>query len=189
MTTQSQTQPAVFNATRFLPILLILFAGSGCSALIYEIVWFQLLQLAIGSTRRVAWAFCWPRSWAACASAASRFRAFKLGWLASLADLRRAGSRHRRLRIPGAVCLPFLDRIYIAGARERPAGHVDARIAVPLICLLPPTILMGASLPAIVRWIESTPRGVSWWGLLYGGQHGGRGLRMPARGLLSAAHL
>ena len=28
---------------------------------------------------------------------------------------------------------------------------------------------MGASLPAIVRWMESTPRGVSWWGLLYGG--------------------
>jgi spermidine synthase len=28
---------------------------------------------------------------------------------------------------------------------------------------------MGASLPAIVRWVESTPRGVSWWGLLYGG--------------------
>ena len=28
---------------------------------------------------------------------------------------------------------------------------------------------MGASLPAIVGWIESTPRGVSWWGLLYGG--------------------
>src|SRR5262249_5532106 len=35
---------------RFLPILLILFAASGCSALIYEIVWFQLLQLALGST-------------------------------------------------------------------------------------------------------------------------------------------
>src|SRR6476646_12083211 len=35
---------------RFLPLLLLLFAGSGCSALIYEIVWYQLLQLAIGST-------------------------------------------------------------------------------------------------------------------------------------------
>src|SRR6516164_4551646 len=35
---------------RFLPLLLLLFAGSGCSALIYEIVWFQLLQLVIGST-------------------------------------------------------------------------------------------------------------------------------------------
>ena len=29
---------------------MLLFAGSGCSALIYEIVWYQLLQLAIGST-------------------------------------------------------------------------------------------------------------------------------------------
>src|ERR1700693_2497112 len=37
-------------SSRFLPLLLLLFAGSGCSALIYEIVWFQLLQLAIGST-------------------------------------------------------------------------------------------------------------------------------------------
>ena len=34
----------------FLPLLLLLFVGSGCAALIYEIVWFQLLQLAIGSS-------------------------------------------------------------------------------------------------------------------------------------------
>jgi hypothetical protein len=33
-----------------LPVLMLLFAGSGVSALIYEIVWYQLLQLAIGST-------------------------------------------------------------------------------------------------------------------------------------------
>ena len=38
------------GATRFLPLLLVLFAGSGCAALIYEIVWYQLLQLVIGST-------------------------------------------------------------------------------------------------------------------------------------------
>src|SRR5438094_10366496 len=31
-------------------ILLLLLAGSGCAALIYEIVWFQLLQLVIGSS-------------------------------------------------------------------------------------------------------------------------------------------
>src|SRR5713226_6535038 len=35
---------------RILPLLLLLFAGSGCAALIYEIVWFQLLQLVIGSS-------------------------------------------------------------------------------------------------------------------------------------------
>ena len=35
---------------RFLPLMLVLFVGSGCAALIYEIVWFQLLQLVIGSS-------------------------------------------------------------------------------------------------------------------------------------------
>src|SRR6202163_2206782 len=38
------------SRARFLPVLLLLFAGSGCAALIYEIVWFQLLQLVIGSS-------------------------------------------------------------------------------------------------------------------------------------------
>ena len=37
------------------------------------------------------------------------------------------------------------------------------------MCLLPPTILMGATLPAISRWVETTPRGVSWMGFFYGG--------------------
>ena len=32
---------------------------------------------------------------------------------------------------------------------------------------------MGASLPAAARWVESTPRGVSWLGLLYGGNTAG----------------
>src|ERR1700719_2921495 len=38
------------KARPFLPLLLLLFVGSGCSALIYEIVWYQLLQLVVGST-------------------------------------------------------------------------------------------------------------------------------------------
>src|SRR4026208_1423194 len=33
---------------RYFPLLLILFVGSGCAALIYEVVWFQLLELVIG---------------------------------------------------------------------------------------------------------------------------------------------
>ena len=35
---------------KFLPAMLLLFVGSGCAALIYEVVWFQLLQLVIGSS-------------------------------------------------------------------------------------------------------------------------------------------
>src|SRR5256885_16383821 len=38
------------TSRRILPALLLLFIGSGCAALIYEIVWFQLLQLVIGSS-------------------------------------------------------------------------------------------------------------------------------------------
>src|SRR6476660_2083905 len=33
---------------RMLPVLLLLFVCSGCAALIYEVVWFQLLELVIG---------------------------------------------------------------------------------------------------------------------------------------------
>src|ERR1700745_2992364 len=38
------------TSPRCLPALVLLFVGSGCAALIYEIVWFQLLQLVIGSS-------------------------------------------------------------------------------------------------------------------------------------------
>ena len=38
------------DSSRFLPLVLLLFIGSGCAALIYEIVWLQLLQLVIGSS-------------------------------------------------------------------------------------------------------------------------------------------
>ena len=47
------------------------------------------------------------------------------------------------------------------------------RGVVAAICLLPPTILMGATLPAIARWVETTPDGVAWLGFFYGGNTGG----------------
>src|SRR3954447_1823999 len=44
------THDAQPDSSRFLPLVLALFAGSGCSALIYETVWYQSLELAIGMT-------------------------------------------------------------------------------------------------------------------------------------------
>ena len=38
------------NKDRLLPLLVVLFVGSGSAALIYEIVWFQMLSLIIGSS-------------------------------------------------------------------------------------------------------------------------------------------
>src|SRR5438445_711023 len=42
--------PTPGRSRRLLPLLVFLYAGSGCAALVYEIVWFQLLQLVIGSS-------------------------------------------------------------------------------------------------------------------------------------------
>ena len=62
--------------------------------------------------------------------------------------------------------VPVVGRIYVAGATSGLAGLV-ARGVVAAACLLPPTVLMGGSLPAIARWVEATPKGVSRMGLLY----------------------
>jgi len=53
MTTLEETLPPAVErgaAAAWLPALLLLFVGSGCAALIYEVVWFQLLQLSNGSS-------------------------------------------------------------------------------------------------------------------------------------------
>src|SRR5438105_2600832 len=50
MDSRSPAPPERAHASGYLPLLLLLFAASGCSALIYETVWYQTLQLAIGST-------------------------------------------------------------------------------------------------------------------------------------------
>src|SRR5213075_1604277 len=47
------------------------------------------------------------------------------------------------------------------------------RALVCAACLMPPTVLMGASLPAVARWTESTREGVAWLGFFYGGNIAG----------------
>jgi len=148
-----------------LPWLLLLLAGSGCAALIYEIVWFQLLQLVIG---------------ASAVSLGLLLAAYMGGLCLGSALLPRwISKRQHPLRIYaflelgigafGIVALfgvPLIGRLYVLGATTGLFGLV-LRGAVAAVCLLPPTILMGGSLPAISRWLETTPKGISWMGLLY----------------------
>jgi spermidine synthase len=70
------------------------------------------------------------------------------------------------------LVLPVVDKVYVAGSETGLPGAL-LRAMVAAVILLPPTILMGASLPAIVRWIKATPSGASWWGMLYGGNIAG----------------
>jgi len=155
------------SQTRFLPLLLVLFAASGCSALIYEIVWYQLLQLAIGSTAVSLGVLLATFMGGLCLGSIGlpRMR------LKDRHPLRIYAALEAGIAVFGVVVLwglPSIDRAYVAGAEHGLPGML-LRGFLCAVCLLPPTVLMGASLPALVRWIEATPRGVSWWGLLYGG--------------------
>jgi spermidine synthase len=155
----------------FLPFLLALFIGSGCSALIYEVVWLQLLQLVIGSSA---------------ASLAVLLGTFMGGMcLGSIALPRLISARRHPLRVYALLelgtgifgfivlfGLPYVQRLYTAGVGHGLPGILLRSIACA-VCLLPPTIMMGATLPAISRWIEATPQAASWWGLFYGGNIAG----------------
>ena len=170
--TKAHPAPTTAVASRrFHPALLLLFAGSGCSALIYEIVWYQLLQLVIGST----------------AVSLGVLLATCMGGLClgSLLLPRFLSPSRHPLRVYAAVELgiglcgilalvgmPLVSGIYVAAAAHG-FPSVLLRALICAACLLPPTMLMGASLPAAARWLKTSAEGVSWMGLLYGANTAG----------------
>ncbi len=166
-TQQPGSQPLSLPPThRFLPALLLLFVGSGCAALIYEIVWFQLIELVIGSSA---------------ISLGVLLGTFMGGMcLGSLLLPRYVSAEQHPLRVYalleasiGAlglivlVVVPLMGSIYTATPVQGLPG-ILWRGVLCAVCLLPPTLLMGATLPAIARWVEATPTGVSWLGFFYG---------------------
>jgi spermidine synthase len=149
------------------PLLLVLFVASGSAALIYEIVWFQMLQLVLGSSA---------------ASVGVLLGTFMGGMCLGSLLLSRVVSRNRHplrvyavLEIAIGLCgllmlgaMPLVQFVYTSVVGHGIPGLL-LRGLCAAICLLPPTVMMGATLPAVSRWVEMSPRGVSWLGTLYGG--------------------
>jgi spermidine synthase len=154
-----------------LPALLLLFVGSGAAALIYETVWLQLLQLVIGSSA---------------VSVGVLLGTFMGGMcIGSMWLPRTISARRHPLQVYACLelgigafgllllaAMPLVGRVYFAWSGTGLAGFLTRSI-VAAVCLLPPTVLMGATLPAVSRWIETTPEGVSWLGWFYAGNLGG----------------
>jgi len=157
---------------RYMPVLLVLFACSGCSALIYEIVWYQLLQLVIGSTAVSLGVLLATFMGGLCIGSLALPRLTRTRKMHPLRVYALVELGIGACGILALLVIPLLDSVYVAAV-----GHgipaILFRALVCAICLLPPTILMGASLPAAARWVESTPEGVSWLGFLYGGNTAG----------------
>jgi spermidine synthase len=154
-----------------LPLILLLSFGSGVAALIYEVVWFQLLELVIGSTT---------------VSLGMLLAAFMGGLCLGSVILPRLVSAQRHpLRVYALIELgigvlgilvlhlvPLVGGVYTAWSGYGLKGFL-LRGAVAAACLLPPTLLMGATLPALARQISTTQinttkNGVSWLGFFYG---------------------
>lgn len=144
--------------------LLVLFFASGCAALIYETVWFYLVQLVVGASS---------------ISVAVILSAFMGGMaLGSWLLPKLIPSRAHPLRVVAVleagiglcgfaipIALPFLQTAYLSVAGHG-AEAILWRAVVCVIVLTPPTMLMGATLPAISRWLSGAQEAEST-GMLY----------------------
>jgi len=163
--TRAPAPPQVSH--RWVPLLVVLSFGSGCAALIYQIVWFQLLQLVIGSSA---------------VSLAVLLGTFMGGLCLGSLSLPRVISAKRHPLLVYALLelgvgvfgvavlagMPLAGHVYLTSIGHGFPG-ILLRGLVSTICLLPPTVLMGATLPAMGRWLEAGPRGASQLGFLYSG--------------------
>jgi spermidine synthase len=146
-------------------VLRVLFLASGCAALIYEIVWFHLLRLVIG---------------ASALSVGLVLAAFMGGMFLGSLLFSRLVSRHRNpLRVYAflelgvglfgllmPVLLPAVRFIYVGLVGYGPLG-IALRGVIAAVLLLPPTALMGATLPAVARRYAHGRRGMSGLASLY----------------------
>jgi spermidine synthase len=146
--------------------LLLLFVGSGCAALIYEVVWFHLLRFVIG---------------ASAVSLGILLASFMGGmFLGSLLFHRFVSIQRHPLKMYAYLelgigafgilipfMLPLVTQLYTSFTGYG-YFNIIVRGLICAICLLPPTILMGATLPAISRWVEMTRSGVAQLGFFYG---------------------
>lgn len=145
--------------------LVLLFFASGCAALIYETVWFHLVQLVVGaSSISVAVLLCSFMGGMALGSA----------WLprllpAAAHPLRVIAALEAGIGVCGVLIpllLPVVQHAYVTAVGYG-YGGVLLRGLVCALVLAPPTMLMGATLPIAARWLGATRAGATQTGLIY----------------------
>jgi spermidine synthase len=153
------------------PLLLALFAASGCAALIYQVVWFQQLSLSIGASALSLGVLLPTFLGGLCIGSLLLPRLVA----ADAHPLRVLGALELAIGVLGVVALyaiPALGGVYTAWAGAGVAG-LALRLVVAALALLPATILMGATLPAVASWARLTPSGAARLGALYAANVGG----------------
>ncbi len=153
------------DAKTFHIVVIGLVAGSGCAALIYEIVWFQMLELVLGSSS---------------VSLGILLGTFMGGLcLGSLLLPYIVSTRHNPLWIYAVIetvigCIGialmlgmgWIANVYAQTAAQGLAGILQRGLYCAALLILP-TMLMGAALPCLARLVRSTPDGMARLGRLY----------------------
>jgi spermidine synthase len=170
---KKKRQPGAVQSTdeRFMPLMLLLFIGSGCAALIYEIVWYQSLELIVGSNAISMGVVLGTFMGGMCLGSLLLPKFVK----PDEHPLRVYAKLEAGIAICGLVILfilPYAGGLYTSLGGSG-FGGLLLRGLFCAICLAPPTLLMGATLPAVARWVHATPQGVSWLGFFYGGNIAG----------------
>ena len=143
----------------------LMFLASGCAALTYEVVWFHLMRLVIGASSL---------------SVGIVLASFMGGmFLGSLLFARYVPRGKHPLKVYAAIeigigvfglLMPLLlpaIRYFYVGLVGYGALGIALRAVVAAVLLLPPTALMGATLPAIARRYSGGRRGTSALAWLY----------------------
>jgi spermidine synthase len=156
---RSQAQARTENGIR------LMFLASGCAALTYEVVWMHLMRLVIGASSM---------------SVGIVLASFMGGmFLGSLLFARYVKRSEHPLKVYAAIevgiavfgllmplILPLIRSLYV-GLVGYGALGIALRAVVAAVLLLPPTALMGATLPAIARRYSVGRRGTSALAWLY----------------------
>ncbi|MBN1610311.1 MAG: fused MFS/spermidine synthase [Polyangiaceae bacterium] len=145
--------------------LRLIFVASGCAALVYEVVWLHVLRLVLG---------------ASALSVGIVLASFMGGmFLGSLLFARHVRDRYHPLRLYALlefgigvfgllmpIVLPAVRYVYV-GLFGYGALGIALRAVIAAVLLLPPTALMGATLPALARRYSTGRRGMSGLAGLY----------------------
>ena len=152
----------------YLPVLLVLSSAAG-AALIYEIVWLQLLQLVIGSTAVSLGVLLGTFMGGMCAGSLLLPRLVSAA--APLEGIRPARAGHRRHRARGLVGMPYVEGLY-GVTPARAAWHCAPRgrgRGVPAAA----HAAVGRDAAGDCALGRDRPQGVSWLGFFYGGNIAG----------------
>jgi spermidine synthase len=145
--------------------LRLMFLGSGCAALIYEVIWFHLMRLVIGASS---------------VSVGIVLASFMGGmFLGSLLFPKYVPADRHPVRVYGwleigvgvfgilmPLILPAIRSVYVGLVGYGSLG-IALRGVIATLMLLPPTALMGATIPAIARRYPPGRRGMSSLAWLY----------------------